>query len=328
MNMKRFDYVGKSKLTAIIIGSIMVVGLLVNLVFGVELDINFKGGTLIKYSYEGNIDLVEFNDLASKTAKADFNASFSKIKDSDVIELSTSDELDVETMDKLEAKLQKEYKSNKLKQLSSNSLNASMSRMFFIKCLVAVVLAVVFLLVYIALRFRNIGGLTAGAMAVTALVNDLLIAYFAFVIFRIPLNDNFVAVLLTILGYSLNATLVIFDRVRENRRLMNNQPIREVVNVSIGQSFSRTFNTSLCTFAAIATVAIVAFGMNVDAIISFALPMMIGIVSGFFSSVFVAGPWWVVLCEALAKREAARPKKTGNTKKAKAKKKKRKTTRL
>lgn len=326
MNMKTFDYVGKGKLVAIIVAAIMVVGLLVNVVFGVELDVNFKGGTLIKYAYSGEVDLDAFEKFANDTTKASFEATFTKSGDSKVIELSTTDELDLDTMDKLEEKIQKDYKDNKMERLSSNSLNASMSRKFFLKCLIAVVLAIAFLLIYIALRFKNIGGFTAGAMAVTALVNDLLIAYFSFVIFRIPLNDNFVAVLLTILGYSLNATLVIFDRIRENRRLMANATLKDVVNTSIGQSFSRTFNTSLCTFAAIATVAIVAWIMNVDSIISFALPMMIGIVSGFFSSVFIAGPWWVALCNAIDTRRAARPTKAGKTK-AKSKKKK-KTTRL
>ena len=326
MNMKTFDYVGKGKLTAIVVAAIMLIGLAVNVIFGVELDVNFKGGTLIKYAYSGEVDLDEFEKFASKTTEANLEATFSKSGDSDVIELSTTAELDIDTMDNLEEKLQKEYKDNKLECLSSNSLNATMSRKFFLKCLIAVVLAIAFLLIYIALRFKNIGGFTAGAMAVTALVNDLLLAYFSFVIFRIPLNDNFVAVLLTILGYSLNATLVIFDRIRENRRLMANDSLKDVVNTSIGQSFSRTFNTSLCTFAAIAVVAIVAWVMNVDSIISFALPMMIGIVSGFFSSVFIAGPWWVALYNSIEKRRAARPKKAG---KAKAKsKKKRKTTRL
>ena len=327
MNMKNFDYVGKSKLTAIIVTAIMLVGLAVNLIFGVELDINFKGGTLIKYAYSGEVDLEAFEKFASDTTKVDLDATFSKSGDDTVIELSTTKELDLDTMDKLETAAKKEYKDNKLELLSSNSLNATMSRKFFIKCLVAVLLAIVFLLVYIALRFKNIGGLSAGAMAVTALINDLLIAYFSFVIFRIPLNDNFVAVLLTILGYSLNATLVIFDRIRENRRLMVDSSIKDVVNTSIGQSFSRTFNTSLCTFAAIAVVAIVAWVMNVDSIISFAVPMMIGIVSGFFSSVFIAGPWWVGLFNKIEARRAARPKKAGKAK-AKAKNKKRKTTRL
>ncbi len=326
MNMKQFDFVGKGKLTALIVAALMLIGLAVNLIFGVELDVNFKGGTLIKYAYSGNVDIEEFEAFASETAGIELEATFSQSGDDDVIELSTTDELDLDTMDKLETAVLKEYKDNKLELLSSNSLNANMSRKFFLKCLVAVVLAIVFLLIYIALRFRNIGGWSAGAMAVTALINDLLIAYFSFVIFRIPLNDNFVAVMLTILGYSLNATLVIFDRIRENRRLMANETLAEVVNTSIQQSFSRTCNTSLCTFAAIAVVAIVAWIMHVDSIISFAVPMMIGIISGFFSSVFIAGPWWVAINNMMEKRRAARPKKAGKAKPAK--KKKRKTTRL
>ena len=88
-----------------------------------------------------------------------------------------------------------------------------MGTKFFAKCLVAVALAAVLLVIYVALRFRKIGGMSAGVMAVIALVHDVLMVYFTFVIFRFPIDDNFIAVVLTILGYSLNDTIVIYDRV-------------------------------------------------------------------------------------------------------------------
>lgn len=154
-------------------------------------------------------------------------------------------------------------------------------------------------------------------MALVALLNDILIAYFAFIIFRIPLNDNFVAVVLTILGYSLNDTIVIFDRIRENRQLMDSKtPIALLVNTSINQSLFRSFNTSLCTLAAIAVVAVMALVTGMDAIISFAIPMLFGILSGFYTSTFLCGPLWVTWIEhkqrkaQLAKETAkAQPKK-------------------
>ena len=196
------------------------------------------------------------------------------------------------------------YKDFELTHISTNSLSPTMGQMFFIKCLVAVGLAALLLLIYVAFRFRKIGGLSAGLFGIFALINDMLIAYLAFVVFRIPLNDNFVAVMLSVLGYSLNDTIVIFDRVRENRRLSDEKtPISDIVNKSVNQSFVRTMNTSITTVLAIGTVTVLAFATGMDAIISFALPMTFGVLSGFYSSVFLCTPLWGKWVEHKEKRD-------------------------
>ena len=197
-----------------------------------------------------------------------------------------------------------------------------MGRLFFTKCLVAILLASIFLVVYVALRFRKIGGWTAGVMAVLALLNDVLVAYFAFVVFRIPLNDNFVAVVLSILGYSLNDTIVVYDRIRENRRTMDSKcSIAEVVNRSINQSFMRTLNTSICTFIAIATVAVVGLIFRLDSIISFMVPMMFGVISGFYTSEFLCSPLWARWQQHILDKNAAnKNQKKGSKQAPKAKK--------
>jgi preprotein translocase subunit SecF len=185
------------------------------------------------------------------------------------------------------------------------SLQASYGRTFFVKCLVAVALASLLVVLYVGLRFRNIGGTSAAAMSLLALLHDVLIAYFVFVIFRIPLNDNFVAVILTILGYSLNDTIVIYDRIRENRKKLDKKTsVSEIVNLSLGQSFTRTLNTSICTLLAIGTVAVIALITGMDSIVSFALPMSVGVVVGFYSSTFLCSPFWAVWVEKSAARKA------------------------
>ena len=233
-----------------------------------------------------------------------------------VSNLKLGEQLSVEELDALHAAMAEEYSDHNITLVQANSLKPSMGRNFLIKCLVAVALAAIFLVIYVALRFRKIGGWSAGAMAVAALFHDLLIAFFAFVVFRIPLNDNFVAVLLSILGYSLNATIVVDDRIRENRRLMDAKtPLSEIVNVSLNQSFTRTLNTSICTFLAIGTVAVIALAMNLESIVSFAVPMMFGVLSGFYSSVCLCSPTWVLWQEHRDKKEAL---KKAAGKKAKA----------
>ncbi|MEG2404613.1 MAG: protein translocase subunit SecF, partial [Oscillospiraceae bacterium] len=165
---------------------------------------------------------------------------------------------------------------------------------FFAKSIVAVVAASLLILLYIAFRFKKIGGWPAGSMAVVALVHDLIVIFGVFIIMRIPLNGNFIAALLTILGYSINDTVVIYDRIRENRQLMGDKmPFEELVNLSINQSLTRSINTTVSTVLALGCVCIVSGVFGLDSIFTFAFPLIIGMVSGVYSTVCIAGPLWV-----------------------------------
>lgn len=164
-----------------------------------------------------------------------------------------------------------------------------MGARFFQKCLVCFAITAVFLLVYIALRFRKIGGLAAGITAVIALMHDVLIAFCVFVVCGLDIDDIFIAVILTILGYSLNATIVVYDRVRENKRKLGPKAsFEDLMNLSLNQTLGRTVLTSLCTFLSLVVVLIVAMIYNIDTVVSFALPMMAGVAAGCFSSQFIA----------------------------------------
>lgn len=314
---KGLSIVAKRKIFFCISIALILIGIVCNIFLGVQLDISFKGGTLLKYSFTGDIDEPKLDAFITNTLKKEVDTTLSTDGSVNIINVSLVEELSLDETKALTSALTKEYPKSELKLINSNSLDPTMGTMFFVKCLVAIALACLFLLIYVALRFRKIGGLSAAVMALVALLNDILIAYFAFIIFRIPLNDNFVAVVLTILGYSLNDTIVIFDRIRENRQLMDSKtPIALLVNTSINQSLFRSFNTSLCTLAAIAVVAVMALVTGMDAIISFAIPMLFGILSGFYTSTFLCGPLWVTWIEhkqrkaQLAKETAkAQPKK-------------------
>ena len=169
------------------------------------------------------------------------------------------------------------------------------------KRLILVALAAVLLVVYVGIRFRKISGITAGVSALIALVHDLLIVFFTFVIFGIELDNNFVAVMLTILGYSLNDTIVIFDRVRSISRRSDGS-LEEIVNESLHNVMRRTIITTVTTCVAILAVLGVALAMGVDSIISFALPMLLGAISGSYSSLFLSGPIWVRWMNAIEKK--------------------------
>ncbi len=303
---KSFDFIKARKTCVIISLCIFAVGILFNIIFGTRMSITFRGGTLIQYSFTGDVDTSAVQSVAREILGNDATAEIENYNDNDVVSVAFPSEITLGTQQQLNERLQKDFSANELTQVRSNSLAAPMGRQFFIKCLVAILLAALFLLIYVGFRFRHIGGLSAGAFALLALLHDLLVCYFVFVIFRIEIDDNFVAVMLTLLGYSLNDTIVIFDRIRENRRRHKNMPISEVVNLSVNQSFSRTLITALAVFAAIATVVVVGVVMHIDSILSFALPMLFGVASGFYSSVFLSAPLWAGWQERKAARQKSK----------------------
>lgn len=198
----------------------------------------------------------------------------------------------------------------------SNSVDPAMGSEFFWKCMVAVILAGAFMILYVALRFKKIGGWTAGATGVIAIVHDCLVVYFAFVICGFPIDDNFIAVVLAIIGYSLNSTIVIFDRIRENRKLLGPKvPVGEVANLSMNETLGRTINTNLCVFLAVGTVAVVSVVFGLDSIMRFAIPMMFGTLSGCYSSLCISNTLWVTWQEARDRKKlAAAAAAKGNTK--------------
>lgn len=300
------DFIGKRKMFLIISACILILGLAVNLIFGVEMDVTFKGGTKLEYSYTGSIDANEaaafFTEQIGETATVE-NSESGGVQ---LLNVYSTAVIDSNQKTAIEEAFAAAYPDNEIALVNANSLSARVGSQFFIKCLVATLLACLFLVIYVAFRFRKIGGVSAGLMAVAALAHDLLIVYFAFVIFRIPLNDNFVAVMLTILGYSLNDTIVIYDRIRENRSIMGAKAdINEVVNRSLNQSFRRTMNTSATTLIVVLTLVIVALAWNLESIISFAVPLLFGVISGFYSSTFLGAPVWAAW---ISRRQAKRAK--------------------
>lgn len=295
-----FSYLKNLRYFYYFTAAVFAICIICNIIFGTTLDISFKGGTLVRYSYEG--------DLTEK-AVTDFVSSF-KYKSLDVqlseavapgsgekyklINIYTTNVLGTKDVTKLNDSMEKQFKDYKVAQDSTNSIQPTIGKLFFIKCLVTVAIATVLLLIYVGFRFRKIGGWPAAVMAIAALIHDLCIAYFSFVIFGISLNDNFVAVILTILGYSINGTIVVYDRVRDNKRLMPKASLAEVADTAMNQTFTRNFNTFLTTFIAIGTVAVVALISGLESITSFAVPMMIGTFAGFYSSTFLCIPTWVL----------------------------------
>ena len=290
--MKNYNFVANLKRALMISGIIMLAGIICLCIFGVKLDISFKGGTRIQYSYTEAPDLAKLEKAAEDVLKGDVEVAKDDSGENKLVTITLTKNISSDDQENLHERMAKDFPDSKMAVFNSNTLSASMGSKFLLRCLLALGLAAVLLVVYVGIRFRKIGGITAGVSALIALVHDLLIVFFTFVIFGIELDNNFVAVMLTILGYSLNDTIVIFDRVRTISR-RSDAALEDVVNESLHHVLRRTIITTVTTCLAILAVLVVALVMGVDSIISFALPMLLGAISGSYSSLFLSGPIWV-----------------------------------
>ena len=293
-----FDFIGKRKLFFTISIVLVAFSILSTFIFGVDLDIQFKGGTIITYVYDGDLDCDSFvNDakeiLGGAGVKYTTGVDFSSGKRNIQLSLTSTSGLSSDKQFELTNALTEKYAENNIDLIESSDVSPSSGREFFLKCIVAVILSSIVLIIYIAVRFKKIGGWLAGICAIIALLHDCIIVYGTFIVCGMPINANFMAVVLTILGYSINNTIVIYDRIRENSKLYGKKMTREEnVNLSINQSLTRSINTSLTTVVAMLAVTIVAAVYGVTSIISFSLPVMVGMIAGTYSSVCLVSVLW------------------------------------
>ena len=304
MNNKVISFTKFSKVFFGISLSIIFIGIIFNIIFGTQLDIQFRGGSYIRYSYVGDVDQNDLTDLIQENTKEKITVSYSTDMLSNTesekaytvrVEFAGNNAISTEQQQSLTKSLQKAYPDAKFKVQESSAIQSTMGFKFLMKCLAAVAIACILMVLYVTIRFRRIGGLSAGVMALVALFHDVAMIYFLYVIFQMPIDSNFIAVVLMILGYSLNDTIVIYDRVREERRKLGaKEEIGYVFDLSATKVMKRTICTSITTLIAIGTVLVVSLVFNIDSVTSFALPMMIGVISGCYSSICIAGPLWVI----------------------------------
>ncbi|WP_053986113.1 protein translocase subunit SecF [Niameybacter massiliensis] len=168
--------------------------------------------------------------------------------------------------------------------LKDDNFSPTISPEFKMKALQAVALGAILMLIYISFRFKDF---KFGASAVLALLHNVLIMLGVYALFRIPLNNTFIAAMLTIIGYSINDTIIIFDRIRENKGRIKGSD-EEIIDMSVGQTITRSINTSITTLVMVVLLYI----LGVSSVKEFAFPLVIGIVAGTYSSIFIASPLW------------------------------------
>ena len=301
--MKKFniDFYKNKKIYFALSIAVLVIGLICTIVIGPNLDLQFAGGAMIRYAVDGEVDSNEIASLVEEATGRTVSVTTNESLDGDGYQMTVSfagnDSVSLEEQQQIAQELSDAYADRTFSVVESSSVDPTMGARFFQKCIVCMAITFVILLVYIALRFRKIGGLSAGVTAIIALLHDVLIVFFAFVIFGFSINDVFIAVVLTILGYSLNDTIVIYDRIRENRRLEPTKSVTAlpgIVNKSLNQTMTRSILTSLTTFMALLVIFIVAVIFGLTTVETFALPMMVGVVVGCYSSICIAAPLYTV----------------------------------
>ena len=293
---KVYDFCAKKKLILGVVIAVVVFLLAGIIIRGVHLAIEFKGGTLITYTYQGDIDSNAVSSAVSEVVGSSVVVRTGESLDSGgkqiTISFVSKEGLTADRQTELTNALREKFASNELEIYDSNDVSPSSGREFLLKCFIAVLFAAVVVIIYIAIRFRNIGGWSAGVCSIFALCMDILVAFTATIVCGFNIDSNIVAVILTILGYSINNTIVIYDRIRENRKLMPKATLNELINVSCTQSLTRSIRTSITTIGTMLIVTIVVMVTGYDSLLSFSVPLMLGLTSGTFSSLFVAPVTW------------------------------------
>ena len=297
---KVYDFCSKKKMIlGIVVGVVVVLILGIIIHGGVNIAIEFKGGTMLTYDYTGDIDTKTVQDTVKSIVNVPVNVRTGESLDSGgkqiTVSFTSEEGLNVDRQTELTDALQEKFPENGLVLFDSNDVSPSTGREFLLKCIIAVIFAAVVIIIYIGIRFRKIGGWSAGVCSVFALLHDVLVAITASAVFGFEFNSNIVAVLLTLLGYSINNTIVIYDRIRENRALMPKASLNELINTGCSQSLTRSIRTSITTVMTMLIVTVVVFISGYDSLLTFSVPLMFGLISGTYSSLFVAPltwSWW------------------------------------
>jgi len=279
---------------------IFLVGIVFIFINGIQLDIEFKGGSILKYQFTGDIDVEAAADTAEETLGRSANCQISTSTDTDVkslvINLAGNEGLSSQEQENLDAALKAQFSDNQLELSETSIVEPFIGKQFLRNGIFAIILSFMLIILYVWYSFRKIGGLSAGIMSLAALLHDCLIVFFVFVIFKIPFDENYIAATLTIIGFSVNDTIVIFDRIRENMADNRKEklPIDQLVNKSISQSLTRSINTNAAVFISVLIVCIFSWLNGISSILAFALPMTFGVISGCYSTICIAGPLWVM----------------------------------
>ena len=267
---------------------IILAGILSYFIQGFNLDIDFTGGTTIAINMEGKpFNIADMEKIISDTVG--YKASNVQKSESDVlINISTPDgkALSGEQRDALYTAIKTTYTLSDANSPTFDSIDPTIGKELQQSAILCCLLALVLMLTYITIRFE----LWSGVAAVISLAHNVLVLLSIYSIFQLNINTTFIAAILTIVGYTINDTIVTFDRIRELARKVRKTPFSEITNRGVNETLTRSINTSVTTLLTIVVLYII----GVTSIKEFAIPIIIGIAVGTYSSIFIASPLWAM----------------------------------
>lgn len=294
-----FNIMRNTKKIAILPIAIIIIGIVCLFINGgFATDIDFSGGTMMQIDMGKDFKLDDVSAVVKESTGKDVAViQYAEDANSKHQVLFKMETLSKDERTKLFDDIKDKFslKDDALK--ASDNITPLVSSEIIYNALLAVVIAVVLILIYITIRFT----FASGVAAVCALIHDVLIMLSFYAIFRVPTNASFIAALLTIIGYSINDTIVIFDRIRENKKYAKKSDgFVDICEKSIWQTMRRTINTSGTTLVSLVVLTI----LGSSSIREFSIPLIVGVVTGTFSSAFIASPIWALMEGGYKKKKA------------------------
>ncbi|MFR1323593.1 MAG: protein translocase subunit SecF [Ezakiella massiliensis] len=275
------DFIKNRKIFYVISALFILTGIVFYFINGFNYGIDFTGGTVFEIHADSQLDSDELMSIF-KPLDNTSSVVYSGEQKQTAIVKSTKDFNSKEVAD-IKNQLKEKFGIEKEK-ISNDTTGATMGRETRQKALTSILIAGALMLVYITIRFEFKFGLAS----VCALLHDVLVTLACYSIFQLPFNSSLIAAILTIVGYSINATIIIFDRIREEKKFMNGRTIEQVINESINKTLRRTIITTVTTVLAVVTL----YYVGVEAVKILALPLLIGLLAGSYSSLFLASSFW------------------------------------
>ena len=295
----KYDFLKHKNIILIVSLVVVIAGLIYGFSTGYVFDIDFKGGTRIQVDLNEEYNNSEISDIVKEVCGQTPEVQSSSSGNNSVT--ITTQTISEEESSNIVDALSQRYTN--MGDATIKNVQASYGKELINTAIISVIVSIVLLLVYIAIRFKTLG-YTAALSAVLGLIFDVCFLFAIYGIFKFPINSTFVAVVLTIIGYSINDTIIVYDRIRENKRVVTkSNDVKDVINQSISQTLKRTIMTSFTTLVAIGIVLIFSVVNDQETLKQFSIPLSIGIAEGTFSSIFIATALWYSIDKDIKKKK-------------------------
>lgn len=298
MNKLKINIAKNYKWYMLVSAIIILAGIAAMFINGFNWGIDFSGGSIAQFELNQEF---ETSDIKAVMDKFDKDAVISSASSGTQVIIKSSidfsDDTKYEIFDAFKAK----YNLTQDDMLSFDTVSATIGKDLQKQALLASAITVVCILIYITLRFEFLSGIAS----IIALIHDILIVLSVYAVFGLTVNSSFIAAILTILGYSINSSIVVFDRVREEKKKHGKYEFAQLIDDSLSRSLKRTVYTTITTLLAVGAL----YACGVDSIKDFTLPMIVGFISGAYSSLFIAGGFWYYVKQTGYKKGQTKVKK-------------------